>query len=170
MTLSDAKALCESLMAQHGLVGWSFTFHHRRRSLGTCNYTLRTIFLSKVLVPVTTLEEVRNTILHEIAHALTPGQHHNHVWRRKAIEIGCTGTRCFDYTEAQKSVVSKLAKYKAVCVNGHEHFKHRMPKSKRWCIIDTCRLTRGKSETLLEYKLNTTPPVPEIQMTNSLFQ
>ena len=37
---------------------------------------------------------IRDTILHEIAHALTPGQHHNDVWRRKATAIGCTGQRC----------------------------------------------------------------------------
>jgi predicted SprT family Zn-dependent metalloprotease len=42
-------------------------------------------------------EEIRDTILHEIAHALV-GKAHNHdeVWRAKALEMGCTGRRCHD--------------------------------------------------------------------------
>lgn len=32
---------------------------------------------------------VIETILHEIAHALTPGNGHNHVWKEQARELGC---------------------------------------------------------------------------------
>ena len=40
-------------------------------------------------------DEVLDTILHEIAHALVGPQHgHDAVWRAKAREIGCTGERC----------------------------------------------------------------------------
>ncbi len=42
-------------------------------------------------------EEVKDTILHEIAHALVgKAHHHDDVWRAKALEIGCSGRRCHD--------------------------------------------------------------------------
>ena len=37
-------------------------------------------------------EEIIDTVLHEIAHAIVgPGQGHNLIWKKKAIEIGCSG-------------------------------------------------------------------------------
>jgi hypothetical protein len=41
------------------------------------------------------IPKTRDTILHEIAHALTPGHNHDSVWRAKSIEIGCDGKRCY---------------------------------------------------------------------------
>ena len=35
------------------------------------------------------IEEIRNTILHEIAHALVGNENvHNLVWKKKALELG----------------------------------------------------------------------------------
>ena len=45
-----------------------------------------------------TPDEVKDTLLHEIAHALVGSQHqHNTTWRDKAIEIGCKGNRCVSF-------------------------------------------------------------------------
>ena len=44
-------------------------------------------------------DKVKDTILHEISHVLTPKQGHNNIWRTKAIEIGCDGERCYDGKE-----------------------------------------------------------------------
>ena len=38
--------------------------------------------------------DFRDTVLHEIAHVLTPGDHHGPKWRSVAREIGCTAKRC----------------------------------------------------------------------------
>ena len=45
--------------------------------------------------PTSTEENVKNTLLHEIAHALA-GHEHNHdeVWKATARSIGCDGCRC----------------------------------------------------------------------------
>ena len=39
--------------------------------------------------------EMRNTLLHEIAHALAgPSHGHDRTWRAHALRIGCDGQRC----------------------------------------------------------------------------
>lgn len=43
------------------------------------------------------ITQTRDTILHEIAHALTPGHNHDAVWQTKAVEIGCDGKRCYGF-------------------------------------------------------------------------
>jgi predicted SprT family Zn-dependent metalloprotease len=82
------------LLSEHGLTNWHFKFDHSARRAGSCNYSNRCITLSFNLARSGSAEEIRETLLHEIAHALV-GRNHNHdaVWRAKAQAIGCTGER-----------------------------------------------------------------------------
>lgn len=152
MTLVDAQNLALKLMAQHGLgveSGWSFDFHRKKRSLGTCNYTKKKIFLSTYFTLASTEEGVTQTLLHEIAHALCPKQGHNHVWLRKARELGYKGSRLCDLSAEQEKVSAKLAPFKAVCKNGHEAYRYRLPKKKASCALCSPRFN---PEYILEYK------------------
>lgn len=133
MEIKDAFNLGTKLMMQHNLLqsGWMFEFDNAKRRFGCCDYRAKTISLSKSLVELNTEERVKNTILHEIAHALVGrGQGHNNVWKRKAIEIGCDGNRC--YTDEDTTIVQ--GKYKATCPKcNHVHHKHRKPKNRTSC-------------------------------------
>ena len=82
------------LMLKHGLKKWRFQFDSSTRRAGCCNYSNKMISLSFNLAQNGSDEDIRDTILHEIAHALV-GKKHNHdtVWKEKAIEIGCSGKR-----------------------------------------------------------------------------
>lgn len=94
MTKRDAKELAVELMRQHGLDGWRFRFDSARRRLGACWHQRREISLSGPLTVLNPEPIVRNTVLHEIAHALVGPKHkHNWVWREKARAIGCDGAR-----------------------------------------------------------------------------
>ena len=71
-------------MTRHGLHGWAFRFNRCKQAMGLCVYHRRSIELSIYFVerdnPV---EEIRDTILHEIAHALVgPGHGHDKVWKK----------------------------------------------------------------------------------------
>jgi predicted SprT family Zn-dependent metalloprotease len=73
----------------HG--NWTFAWDERGSSWGRCHYLTRTITLSRrLMVGVTpcTRGEVRQTLLHEIAHAMTPGCKHNRTWKIKALSLG----------------------------------------------------------------------------------
>lgn len=96
MDLNLAKKMAIELMTEHRVpTNWVFRFDRGRRRFGCCNYTKTTISLSHHLVRLNSEERVKNTILHEIAHALCPGAHHGPAWVRTAKSIGCTGERCY---------------------------------------------------------------------------
>jgi predicted SprT family Zn-dependent metalloprotease len=91
--------LAMGLMCEHGLNKWHFEFDRSTRRAGCCNYHDQRISISFNLASNASDEDIRDTILHEIAHALV-GKKHNHdtVWKAKAREIGCTGERCHRLT------------------------------------------------------------------------
>jgi len=86
-----------SLLDHYHLTRWSFQFDNGRKRAGCCQYATQVISLSYAFAKQGSEEEITDTILHEIAHALV-GKAHNHdeVWHTKAREIGCSGRRCHD--------------------------------------------------------------------------
>jgi len=112
MEFEKAAQLAHDLMQRHGLLfQWSFAFDRSKVRFGKCNYRKKQITLSKYLVELNGVSEVRDTILHEIAHALAPrGAGHGAAWKSVALSIGCNGRRCFG-----KEVAVPKAKYQGVC-------------------------------------------------------
>jgi predicted SprT family Zn-dependent metalloprotease len=96
MTQADAKRLALELMKAHGLRGWSFAFDRAVTRFGSCNERRRRITLSAKLTELNDAAAVRDTILHEIAHALVGIRAgHGPKWRKTALAIGCNGQRCY---------------------------------------------------------------------------
>ena len=141
MTLQEAKTLALELMSEHGLTydGWRFEFDNARRRAGVCMYYSKTISLSKYLLPYMKDDKVKDTLLHEIAHAMVGSRHgHDRVWQRQAIAIGCNGARCYDAeTEFHEGAIEELAaqsKYSMTCSScGYTVAKHRKPKRSKAC-------------------------------------
>lgn len=152
MELSQARALAIELMEKHQLIdqGWRFGFNNRKINGGYCRFVSKQITLNKIFTLSSGEKEVTDTILHEIAHALCGPKHgHDMVWKRKALEIGCSGNRCFDLNDDHKQVLLSVAPYKAICSNGHEHFAFRRPKRTRSCGLCS---QRYDPHNTLEYK------------------
>jgi len=129
MDTNKAKKIAIGLMKKHGLITeffpWRFEFDNAKRRFGSCNDMRKIITLSLSLTELNEEAEVTNTILHEIAHALVGcGHGHNWLWKAKALEIGCTGDRCYKSSE----VIIPIGNYVAVCKNGHSRSKMRKPK------------------------------------------
>lgn len=103
MKLDDAEQLANELMAHHGLHvnGWRFAFDQGSRTFGRCWHAPRkTITLSRLLTHHNDESEVRNTILHEIAHALCgPFEGHGPLWHQVCVEIGAKPQRCYSAAE-----------------------------------------------------------------------
>ena len=86
-----------TLLEMYDLNDWSFRFDHAKSRAGSCINNKKIISLSSHFARVATLEEIRNTLLHEIAHALVGHCHgHDYVWKAKAFEIGCNAKRCYN--------------------------------------------------------------------------
>ena len=99
MLLSEARRLAHRLMAQHGVGDWEFGFDGARRRLGACWPGRRRITLSRHFVELNEEPLVKDVILHEIAHALTPGAGHGPRFKRKARELGCSDSACIAGSE-----------------------------------------------------------------------
>ena len=106
----DAARLARRLLAEHGLTGWTFAFNRRKRSLGLCRYGERRIELSVHLVDLNSDEEVLDTLLHEIAHALCgPKAGHGAGWRARCLELGARPERlCRRRRHAARHLASDL--------------------------------------------------------------
>lgn len=94
MNLLKAKELCEELMGIYGLGKvWRFKWIRAWNTYGRCSKITRTIQLSKHFVEVNDESEVRNTILHEIAHAKCHKSGHNKFWKAWCIKLGARPIR-----------------------------------------------------------------------------
>jgi predicted SprT family Zn-dependent metalloprotease len=112
MTMKQAQELAQDLMRRHKLSPeWSFQFDRSKVRFGKCNFSKQQISLSTYLVEANGEVEIRDTILHEIAHALAPrGAGHGPVWQALALSIGCTGRRCYG-----QEVARPVPKFKGTC-------------------------------------------------------
>ena len=73
-------------------------FDRAKRRLGVCKHKRKHIGISSYMSkdPQTTAPQVKNTSLHEIAHAVVGPSRKSHgpEWKAKAISIGCDGECC----------------------------------------------------------------------------
>ena len=158
MDLSEATDLAVKLMTQHSLFerGWRFEYDFAKRRFGQCNYKTRTIKLSAELTIRNSAEQVRDTILHEIAHALTPGAKHGERWRAKAAEIGCTAERCY----SSKTVVTPEPKIIYVCPNCGLQYK-RLRRSARMdrsaCLLCCNNYNNGRFSEQFRFQTKPNP-------------
>jgi len=133
MDIQDCSNLTNGLMAQHGLFdkGWTFAYDRAKRRLGLCSYRKKTIFLSSYYVQLNDEGNVKDTILHEIAHALLdPDIGHGYLWRQKAIEIGASPNRTGKANHVEP-------RYDIVCPN-HGIIGH-MYRNKRKNLTFVCK-------------------------------
>jgi predicted SprT family Zn-dependent metalloprotease len=99
MELAAARRLALDLMRSNGIPEWGFAFDRAKRRLGSCRYAQRTLTLSAPLTRLNPEHVVRDTVLHEIAHALTPGAGHGPRWRSEARRLGAAPRPCVDAAE-----------------------------------------------------------------------
>ena len=100
--LMKCEAMAAALINKHlPGKGWGFEFDRARKRGGQCQLGPKIITMSRLLVPLWTDEQVRQTLLHEIAHALTSEARlnergsgsHGSAWLGAARSIGYVGGR-----------------------------------------------------------------------------
>lgn len=169
MDLPSAGHLALSLMQHHGLAdaGWTFRFNQRKRTLGLCRFDARRIELSAPFTVRNDEPTIRDVILHEIAHALTPPppQEYNHstsersrlsgtsvpvrppknfrphgpAWRAACKKIGANPDRL------NTTAAAPPGKYRATCPGCQSiHHRHRKPAEGRTYSCKACGPERGR--------------------------
>jgi len=111
----------EALIGAHLDESWSFAFDSAKRRAGLCDYGKKRISVSRYLSARYDDETNRQTLLHEIAHALAgPTAGHGPAWRRIARSLGYTGG-----TTHHGETATDLAPWVGICPAGHVAYRHR---------------------------------------------
>lgn len=136
----DATELAQCLMREHQLQDWSFGFNRAKRQLGICLYGERRIELSVHFVRANDEAAVRDTILHEIAHALAgPRAGHGRTWKAVCARIGAQPQRTDRHAQMPRGL------WQATCGHcGQVHHRHRRPARGRTYICRSCGPLDGK--------------------------
>ena len=125
-------------MGEHGLTndGWNFRFSRGRNQFGACLKKMnrwtgeilwKEITLSKKLSEINDETEVKDTILHEIAHALVGHKaEHGLAWKHEAARLGARPVAKFSTREVAVSY-----RWTGTCSDCSREFKrHRVnPRS-----------------------------------------
>ena len=132
-TLAEIEALAADLLRTHerasGLgPGWRFHFETTANRAGVCHHAAKTIGMAVSYALRAGRHDIRDTLLHEIAHAIVgPTHRHDRVWKAKAREIGCSAERC-------TTIAHSAGRWIARCPNcSRTWVRHRL----------TARLRRG---------------------------
>lgn len=138
MNLTDIETQAKALMTAHGVGSLEFKFDRAKKRIGATHY-MRVfdaegrpkrlpvkITLSKEFIPHMTMDDINDTILHEIAHALTgwlDGESHGPAWKRNALKVGAQPKRCKSLATAPAaSVIGRCPKCQKVASE-----QHRLP-------------------------------------------
>ncbi|MBN9224520.1 MAG: hypothetical protein ABS63_11080 [Microbacterium sp. SCN 70-27] len=122
--MSDLQALrrvAEDMIAAHLDASWTFAYDSAKRRAGACDYTRKRITVSRYLSARYDDETNRQTLLHEIAHALAGARAaHGTAWKRTARAIGYTGG-----VTHHGETATELAPWVGTCPAGHVAYRHR---------------------------------------------
>lgn len=159
MTVTDAiEQYAHHVMTEAGLIkaGWTFSWNKHRTAFGICNYQTKTIELSIPLTQARLLEkagvdEVKDTILHEVAHALTPRAGHGPKWQKVASLLGAKPVTKARLSREALSSLASSSKYTMTCkvcgLSSPRHRKLTVSLSRFMCpdclIPDTITVTQN---------------------------
>jgi len=135
----EAHQLARHLLAVHRLSDWSFAFNRSKRQMGCCLYGPKTILLSRHFVERNSWDLIRDTLLHEIAHALVgPGHGHDAAWKAMCLRVGAKPERLSNEPDMPQG------RWQASCNNcGVRFHKHRRPKRMKGWFCRRCGPDRG---------------------------
>lgn len=121
------------------------SFNGNKTRAGVCFFSPLEIQISTFYIRASHVHEdqVINTILHEMAHAIAgPDAGHGAEWRRVALSIGCDAKRCVD-----SFVPPKHYRYVLDCGQGCVMYRHRTKKGKLYVCSSHQRLLKLKLQT-----------------------
>jgi predicted SprT family Zn-dependent metalloprotease len=117
--------------AKWELSEWELKFSNQKRHLGCCSPRKKIISVSRAFMQINPFSVMKDTLLHEIAHALhyieTGKTNHNNNWKKFALKVGCEPKRC----ATGEGLNMPKGNYIGVCpVCGKEtHFYRRVRRS-----------------------------------------
>lgn len=144
VNLAELSAFANEKLTEFGLYqkGWRFRFDRAKARFGCCRFDLRLITVSSVLTQANEEAECRDTVLHEIAHALAGrSAGHGAAWKKACKLVGAKPVRC--YTTA--AVKQPDPDYWGVCPHcDHRANYYKLPRTVRACRRCCVRYNGGR--------------------------
>lgn len=149
-----------ALMDAHGLTDWVLEYSDQRsKNMGWTDFARKAIVLSAPHMLSTTEFQRRDTVLHEIAHAIAGVEaDHGPMWKYHARRVGANPRSTahdagLDY--ADFPVIGH-------CPEGHKFGKSRMPRGTRLCANSICRY-KSQDDRVIVFARQTPKPLdPEV--------
>jgi predicted SprT family Zn-dependent metalloprotease len=154
--LKLASEIARQEMNRRGLQSWSFDMNYQMKTtFGKCDIRTYTISLSAILTHLNSEDKVRDTIQHEIAHALreiernnigpttrhlTAGQWHDARWSEIARTLGSDGKQFYNPVQVNMGRVPVKNAWRITCPNC-KVTGTVMRKSKKACCAKCVRET-----------------------------
>lgn len=151
MKLRDAEKMANELMYEHlpatpegPTAGWTFRFDRAVSRLGQARVrgrnskidfnAVKTISLSRAITEMNDERIIRDTLLHEIAHAIDFENHghftgHGTAWKYQARKIGANPKAC----NSNENLQTPKGRWLGTCPSGHVQRKFRRPRAVRSC-------------------------------------
>ena len=144
MNLNEAQSMAqEQINIWLEDTEWAFAWNRRKRAYGVCNHAKKEIQLSKLMTAHEDVAHVLDTILHEIAHALTPSHGHNAIWAAKCVEVGANPARTSE--TSAKDGIGVPPKWVMMFAGEIVKKYHRKPNTSTFAKLPNTWL-RGKKE------------------------
>ena len=127
MNLQELEAIAERELLRHGLQDWSFGLAKTKRRQGAYNYRSKRIEIAEYYATHNPPEQVIDTLLHEIAHALAgPKARHGPAWKAVAKKLGATPRAC----DTCRETVVMPGDWQATCgACNKTYHKYKRPQS-----------------------------------------
>ena len=149
MDLHAAETLANELIEQYLKdvdIRWHFGWNRRKKAYGLCNHEKHCIFLSRYSTLTESEYSVRQTLLHEIAHALAgPGLGHGRVWKIIALNIGVENPASTKVAENPHA--GPAPKWVMVLENEIVARYHRRPGPRKFTHVQDMFISGRKAET-----------------------
>lgn len=127
--LRKVTVWANALIRMHLDPSWTFAFDNAKKRAGACHFAQRRISVSRYLAARFEDDDVHQTLLHEVAHAIAgPTAGHGPAWKKIARELGYVGG-----TTHALETATELAPWVGVCPNGHLAYRHRRPSRPSSC-------------------------------------
>lgn len=127
--LNRVRVWGEALIRLHLDDSWTFDFDNAKRRAGLCDYRRKRITVSRYLAARFDDDEIHQTLLHEVAHALAGhAAAHGVEWKRIARDLGYVGG-----TTHTGETATELAPWIGRCPAGHIAYRHRKPARDTSC-------------------------------------
>lgn len=149
MDIKEAELLARTLVNKHLSSDWQFVWNERISALGVCRYKPKHICLSKKWTLALGVEEVTDTILHEIAHAIAGSNAgHGPAWKAACRTIGAKPERLASGLQVETSDIA-IPTHKLVDTTTGKVIKdyYRTPNAKMQKSIAEYYIKGRKEET-----------------------